>query len=102
MQLRKIMKNRGHFPSEEAASKLMYLGLRNIMAKWQAARPGWAETALQFAIIFGEHFTANRLDGGYAPPNPAPLAAAGVRGEQPGATAPCPPPTTSPKSKPTN
>jgi putative transposase len=93
MQLRKVMKNRGHFPSDEAASKLMYLGLRNIMTKWQAARPGWSETALQFAILFGERFTANRPDGGYAPPNPAPLAAAGVRGEQAGATAP------SPKSK---
>jgi len=25
--------------------------------------------------------TTNQFDGGYAPPNPAPLAAAGVRGE---------------------
>jgi putative transposase len=91
MQLRKVMKNRGHFPSDEAASKLMYLGLRNIMTRWQATRPGWSQTALQFAILFGERFTANRPDGGYAPPNPAPLAAAGVRGEQgSGAAAPCP------------
>jgi putative transposase len=91
MQLRKVIKNRGHFPSDEAASKLMYLGLRNIMAKWQAASAGWTEAALQFAILFGDRFTANRPDGGYAPPNPAPLAAAGVRGEQgSGATAPCP------------
>ncbi len=30
MQLRKIIKNRGHFPSDEAASKLLYLALRNI------------------------------------------------------------------------
>ena len=27
MQLRKVLKNRGHFPSEEAASKLIYLVL---------------------------------------------------------------------------
>jgi transposase-like protein len=102
MQLRKVMKNRGQFPSDEAASKLIYLGLRNITAKWQAPSNGWREAALQFAILFGERFASNRLDGGCAPPNPAPLAAAGVRGEQPGAPAPCPPPTTSPKSKPTN
>lgn len=30
MQLRKIVNNRGHFPSDEAASKLLYLALRNI------------------------------------------------------------------------
>lgn len=29
MQLRKIVKNRGHFPSDEAATKLLYLALRN-------------------------------------------------------------------------
>ena len=32
-QLRKITKTRGHFPSEEAAMKLLYLGLRNISSK---------------------------------------------------------------------
>jgi transposase-like protein len=30
MQLRKIVKNRGHFPREEAARKLLFLALRNI------------------------------------------------------------------------
>lgn len=34
-----------------------------------------------------EYMRKNQSDGGYAPPNPAPLAAAGVRGEV-GATAP--------------
>jgi putative transposase len=32
-QLRKITKNRRHFPSDEAAMKLLYLGLRNISSK---------------------------------------------------------------------
>ncbi len=32
-QLRKITKTRGHFPSDEAAMKLLYLGLRNISSK---------------------------------------------------------------------
>jgi hypothetical protein len=32
-QLRKITKTRGHFPSDEAAMKLPYLGLRNISSK---------------------------------------------------------------------
>ena len=30
MQLRKVLKNRGHFPSDEAATKIIYLALRNI------------------------------------------------------------------------
>ena len=33
MQLRKIIKTRGHFPSDEAATKLLWLALRNILAE---------------------------------------------------------------------
>ena len=35
MQLRKVLKNRGHFPSDEAATKLIFLGLRNITKSWK-------------------------------------------------------------------
>jgi transposase-like protein len=35
MQLRKALKNRGHFPSDEAATKLIYLALRNITKSWK-------------------------------------------------------------------
>jgi quinol monooxygenase YgiN len=35
MQLRKIIKARGHFPSDEAATKLIYLALRNIAKRWK-------------------------------------------------------------------
>src|SRR5260370_39110550 len=35
MQLRKVLKNRGLFPSNEAATKLIYLVLRNITKKWK-------------------------------------------------------------------
>jgi len=33
MQLRKVLKNRGHFPSDEAATKLIFLALRDIAKK---------------------------------------------------------------------
>ena len=33
MSLRKIIKNRGHFPSDDAATKLLYLALRNAAKK---------------------------------------------------------------------
>lgn len=57
MQLRKIVKNRGHFPSDEAASKLLYLALRNIEKDWKMPPVTWKQAANQFAILFGERFT---------------------------------------------
>jgi transposase-like protein len=59
MCLRKIVKNRGHFPSDEAATKLLYLALRNLSEKWTMPQRPWKEAANQFAIIFGERFTAS-------------------------------------------
>ena len=41
MQLRKIIKARGHFPSDEAVLKLIWLALRNIVAKWTGSRHDW-------------------------------------------------------------
>ncbi|MFP3270136.1 MAG: IS256 family transposase, partial [Paraburkholderia sp.] len=58
MQLRKIVKNRGHFPSDEAASKLLYLALRNIEKDWKMPPITWRQAVNQFAILFGERFTA--------------------------------------------
>jgi transposase-like protein len=56
MQLRKVIKNRGHFPSDEAASKLIWLALRNIAQKWKKPPVSWSAAARQFAIQFGERF----------------------------------------------
>jgi putative transposase len=40
-RLRKIIKTRGHFPSDDAASKLIWLALKNITADWgRASRTG--------------------------------------------------------------
>ncbi|MCA8094840.1 transposase, partial [Burkholderia anthina] len=58
MQLRKIVKNRGHFPSDEAASKLLFLALRNIEKDWKMLPITWRQAVNQFAILFGERFTA--------------------------------------------
>jgi putative transposase len=56
MQLRKVLKNRGHFPSDEAATKLIYLALRNITKRWKNPPVTWRAAATQFAIQFGERF----------------------------------------------
>jgi len=57
MQLRKIIKNRGHFPSDESAIKLIYLALQNITKKL-ASPVSWKTIANQFALHFGERFTS--------------------------------------------
>ena len=56
MQLHKIVKNRGHFPSDEAATKLLYLALRNIEQDWKMPPITWKQAANQFALLFGERF----------------------------------------------
>ena len=61
MQLRKVLKCRGHFPSDEAAAKLIYLALRNITRLWRKAAVEWSAAANQFAIMFGERFFAAGL-----------------------------------------
>ncbi|WP_312320420.1 IS256 family transposase [Stenotrophomonas sp.] len=55
-QLRKVIKTRGHFPTDEAAFKLIWLGLRNITANWSRAGQGWKEAMSQFAVLYGERF----------------------------------------------
>jgi putative transposase len=56
-RLRKIIKTRGHFPTDEAATKLIWLALRNITATWERAAPSWREAMNQFAILYGDRFT---------------------------------------------
>ena len=55
--LRKIIKTRGHFPNDEAATKLIWLALRNITAKWERGAPSWRAAMNQFAILYGDRFT---------------------------------------------
>ena len=55
-RLRKIIKSRGHFPSDDAASKLIWLALRNITAEWGRAAHNWKEAMNQFAILFEDRF----------------------------------------------
>lgn len=59
-RLRKIIKTRGHFPSDEAATKLIWLALRNITAEWSRAAKEWKSAMNQFAIFYEDRFTLNR------------------------------------------
>jgi len=51
MSLRKVTKNRGAFPNEEAAFKLLYLALRNAAKKWSTVQY-WREAMRQFEMVF--------------------------------------------------
>jgi putative transposase len=51
MTLRKVIKTRGSFPSEEAARKLLYLALRNVSKKWHTIQ-GWKEALNRFTILW--------------------------------------------------
>ncbi len=56
-RLRKILKTRGHFPTDEAATKLIWLALRNITASWGKAANYWHLAMNQFAILYEDRFT---------------------------------------------
>jgi transposase-like protein len=55
-QVRKAVRNRGHFPSDKAATKLIYLALKNIEAKWKKPMIPWHQAKAQFAIHFEDRF----------------------------------------------
>jgi putative transposase len=51
-QLRKVIKAKGHFPNDEAATKLLYLALRNVEKKWCRPPPYWKSVLNQLTIHF--------------------------------------------------
>jgi transposase-like protein len=55
-RVRKIIKTRGHFPTDEAATKLIWLALRNITAGWSKAAHHWRAAMNQFAILYEDRF----------------------------------------------
>jgi putative transposase len=55
-KLRRAVRTRGHFPSDEAATKLLYLVLRQVIGEWKMPPREWSEAKTQFAIMFDERF----------------------------------------------
>lgn len=55
-RLRKIIKTRGHFPHDDAATKLLWLALRNITARWTLPVREWKAAMHQFAILYEDRF----------------------------------------------
>jgi putative transposase len=57
--LRTAVRSRGHFPTDEAAIKLLYLVLRRTEKNWKNAQREWTAAMTQFAIMFGDRFSVD-------------------------------------------
>jgi len=55
-KLRRAVRIRGHFPNDEAASKLLYLVLNQTSNGWKSPPREWFQAKTQFAVVFGERF----------------------------------------------
>jgi Transposase, Mutator family/Transposase len=56
-KLRRAVRARGHFPTDEAATKLLFLVLNKSEKEWTMPAREWSIAKAQFAILFGERFT---------------------------------------------
>ena len=56
-KLRSAVRTRGHFPTDEAALKLLYLVLNRTEKEWTMPPREWAMAKAQFAVLFGQRFT---------------------------------------------
>lgn len=59
-KLRRAVRARGHFPSDEAAMKLLFLVLNRSEKEWKMPPREWAMAKSQFAILFADRFQAAR------------------------------------------
>lgn len=55
-KLRRAVRTRGHFPGDDAATKLLYLVLNHAADEWKRPPREWFEAKTQFAVIFGDRF----------------------------------------------
>lgn len=58
--VRKAVRNKGHFPTDQAATKLIWLALRYIVDGWKNPPIAWQAAKAQFAIQFGERFVIDQ------------------------------------------
>lgn len=52
--LRKVLKSRGAFPTDESIVKVLFLGMQQITKKWTAPMPEWKRALNQFAVLLGD------------------------------------------------
>lgn len=76
-KLRRAIRTKGHFPTDDSAMKLLYLVLRQVAAEWKMPPREWCEAKNQFAIMFEGRFPRARLstDPAHKIPDSPPRAA---------------------------
>jgi putative transposase len=57
-KLRRAVRARGHFPTDEAVLKLLFLVLNRAAKEWRMPAREWSAAKAQFAILFEDRFTA--------------------------------------------
>lgn len=57
--LRKAIRNRGHFSTEDALMKILYLATKQASKKWTMPVRNWSQALNQFAIMFADRFSNN-------------------------------------------
>lgn len=58
--LRRAVRARGHFPNDEAATKLIWLPLCELAKKWKMPARKWSAANAQFAVVFGDRFQVSQ------------------------------------------
>jgi len=58
MSIRKVIKNKRVFPSDEAALKQLYLALKNIAKKWTMPIRDWGAAMNRFVIMFEDRLSS--------------------------------------------
>ena len=56
-KLRLAVRARGHFPTDQAATKLLFLVLNRSEKQWIMPPREWSMAKAQFAVLFGQRFT---------------------------------------------
>src|SRR5581483_11399026 len=56
-QLRKVLRPKGHFPTEDSVLKVLYLAIQRAKMKWKPA-PEWPRARAHFAIVFADRMPA--------------------------------------------
>lgn len=54
--LRKAVRNRGHFSTEDGVMKVLYLAIRGVSKKWNMPIHSWKQALNHFAIMFSDRF----------------------------------------------
>jgi len=54
--LRKSVRNRGHFPTEDSLMKVLYLAIQQVSKKWTMPIRDWKQALNRFAIMYPDRF----------------------------------------------